>query len=686
MTGGAPATYRTMVCVAIAVLGLAHVGCVRRSHRSAGLMSIKTSGELRVLVRPGFFRSRAITASGERQRVMIEHLAHRLGVRLRWVQTSRNDQLLDWLARGRGDLAVGRFAPGALRRLGFAASAAVDRVDDLVVAAPGSGLESLKDVATEPIDVQRSMLRWRFRDELPEAASGTPQVMFVPEETPLEEILKRVAGGRYRATLTDSGILDAFPDRYRLRVVTTLATRRPVVWAMRSQDIALKTAIDDFLFAENVLSPGKGTPSCRNLDEIRRLGVLRLITWNSPTTCWISSGGLAGFEYRLVANFARALRVRLELEIPPPGTDPLAMLNHGFGDLAALHQPLPPAVERTFPVTMTYGRVDLVLVISKDSSLLGLPEDLDGAPVAVDPLTARLLELMPFSKPPVLIRPRRGSTMVHSLMAVARGTAPMAVVDSDTARLELGDWPSLREGRVVMPGCELKWVIAAGAPGLRRAANAFLTAQRRSGLIRELKRYERIRLGTAGRQKVTIPPGHLTPFDGLLKVAGREYGIDWRLLASIMYEESQFNPRAVGPGGSAGLFQFMPTTWPELGVHDPMDPREAIPAAARYLKQLMDQFPGVVLASRVAMAIASYNVGPRHVADARKLAVALDLDPDVWSGNVETAMLILDNPDVASRFPAGVCRCRRAVGYTRRILRRYEAYREEFSVLGSAGL
>ena len=39
-------------------------------------------------------------------------------------------------------------------------------------------------------------------------------------------------------------------------------------------------------------------------------------------------------------------------------------------------------------------------------------------------------------------------------------------------------------------------------------------------------------------------------------------------------------------------------------------------------------------------------------------------------------MVLLDNPDVARRFPAGVCRCRRAVGYTRRILRRYAAYRE----------
>jgi membrane-bound lytic murein transglycosylase F len=78
------------------------------------------------------------------------------------------------------------------------------------------------------------------------------------------------------------------------------------------------------------------------------------------------------------------------------------------------------------------------------------------------------------------------------------------------------------------------------------------------------------------------------------------------------------------------------------------------------------------------MAIASYNVGPGHIFDARKLAVEMGLDPDRWAGSVETAMLILDDTEVARGFSSGVCNCRRAVGYTRRILRRYGAYTEQF--------
>ena len=175
-----------------------------------------------------------------------------------------------------------------------------------------------------------------------------------------------------------------------------------------------------------------------------------------------------------------------------------------------------------------------------------------------------------------------------------------------------------------------------------------------------------------------IPTYALTPWDAELKRAALRYGIDWRLLASLMYEESRFDPSAVGPGGSAGLFQFMPETWQWLGIQDPFDPQEVIPAAARYLRMLMDEFQGLELADQVAMAIASYNVGPAHVMDARRLVREMALNRDVWRDNVETAMVILDDPEVARRFPAGVCRCRRAVVYTRRILRRYLLYTRMF--------
>jgi membrane-bound lytic murein transglycosylase F len=462
-------------------------------------------------------------------------------------------------------------------------------------------------------------------------------------------------------------------------VIGPLVERRQLVWAIRERDTRLRRAVDDFLFAERVLLRARRTTTCRDLGLVKQARVLRLITRNSPTTCTVKRGGLEGFEYDLALTFSRQLGVRLELSIPPPGVDPVDWLEQGYGDIVALHEPVALEDEGRFLVTASYRSVDLVSVVSKRSPRPALAEDLAGATVVASRSVASLCGMLPLEPPMDVVVPGRGGDALSALLQVARGDAEIAVVDRDTARLELANRPDLRIGPVVLPGVPLVWLTNVSSPQLHRAASAFLARARVSGLVRQLAASE------FGSWRPYVPPhlpevpeGALTPFDELLQWVGRNHGIDWRLLASLMYEESRFDPDAIGPGGSAGLFQFMPFVWRELGVEDPHHPGEAAEAAGLYLSRLMERFADLDLPDRVAMAIASYNVGPQHVFDARQLALEMDLDPEVWQGNVETAMLILDDPEVARGYPAGVCRCRRAVGYTRRILRRYLAYTEQF--------
>jgi len=442
--------------------------------------------------------------------------------------------------------------------------------------------------------------------------------------------------------------------------------------------------VNDELFAEQVLARASRSAACRDLPEILEGRVLRLITRNSPTTCTVERGGLEGFEYDLVLSFVRELRLRLELVIPPPGVDPYQWLEQGFGDLAALHEPLDPSLERRFLLTESYRRVDLITLVSSREPPPAAVEDLAGRRVAASPSAARMLDLLPLDPPIEWVGVGPGGDALSAMVRVQAGEAQVAVVDSDLARLELPERGVLRAGATALEECRLSWVLNVTAPELRRRADKFLRAARLSGLVRLLARSE---LGPRGRpvarHVASVPEGALTPYDDMLQTAGRELGLDWRLLASLMYEESRFDPAAVGPGGSAGLFQFMPFTWRELNVADPHDPIQAVAAGAVYLNRLIGGFSEIPLADRVAMGVASYNVGPRHVFDARALAREMSLDPDRWTGNVETAMVLLDNPDVARRFPAGVCRCRRGAAYTRRILRRYHAYAEQFPSAGA---
>lgn len=91
------------------------------------------------------------------------------------------------------------------------------------------------------------------------------------------------------------------------------------------------------------------------------------------------------------------------------------------------------------------------------------------------------------------------------------------------------------------------------------------------------------------------------------------------LLAAQLNQESTFNPTARSSAGAVGIAQFMPATWTDHGIDgngdgraDPLDPADAIPAAARYdcaLAAAVARIPG----DPVRLMLAAYNAGPGAV-------------------------------------------------------------------------
>jgi len=89
--------------------------------------------------------------------------------------------------------------------------------------------------------------------------------------------------------------------------------------------------------------------------------------------------------------------------------------------------------------------------------------------------------------------------------------------------------------------------------------------------------------------------------------ACRRHGISPSLAAAVMYVESRFQPDARSPKGALGLMQVMRTTASRYGVHSEaqlLDPQTNIEVGVRYLRDLLQMFPG-----RVDLAVAAYNAG-----------------------------------------------------------------------------
>lgn len=101
------------------------------------------------------------------------------------------------------------------------------------------------------------------------------------------------------------------------------------------------------------------------------------------------------------------------------------------------------------------------------------------------------------------------------------------------------------------------------------------------------------------------PAGHAwaAPIDA---VAAR-HGIDGRLMAALVWSESNFNPSVVSHAGAIGLAQLMPGTARGLGV-DPRDPIANLDGGTRYLRAQLERF------GRLDLALAAYNAGPNRVA------------------------------------------------------------------------
>ncbi len=99
----------------------------------------------------------------------------------------------------------------------------------------------------------------------------------------------------------------------------------------------------------------------------------------------------------------------------------------------------------------------------------------------------------------------------------------------------------------------------------------------------------------------------------ILRDASNEHNVDYELLQALIAAESGFNRTAVSPKGAIGLMQLMPDTARRYGVdsdrhglleHKLTDPKTNIRAGTRYLRDLINMFPG-----QLELALAAYNAG-----------------------------------------------------------------------------
>jgi membrane-bound lytic murein transglycosylase F len=175
-----------------------------------------------------------------------------------------------------------------------------------------------------------------------------------------------------------------------------------------------------------------------------------------------------------------------------------------------------------------------------------------------------------------------------------------------------------------------------------------------------------------------INTGKISPYDTYIKQYSEQLGWDWRLLASLIYQESHFNINVTSWAGAWGLMQLMPATAKRYGIIPESSPREQIRAGSEFISWLDKLFKDISDPDeRIKFILAAYNIGPGHIVDARNLAKKNGANPNKWDENVAKFLLYKADPkyynDPVVQY--GFCRGTETFRYVSEVLERFEHYK-----------
>jgi len=101
-----------------------------------------------------------------------------------------------------------------------------------------------------------------------------------------------------------------------------------------------------------------------------------------------------------------------------------------------------------------------------------------------------------------------------------------------------------------------------------------------------------------------IPTSGDAEIDLVIFNAGKEYGVDPRLIHAVAYQESRYKREAKSHAGAQGLMQMMPATAERFAVEGKTGLEQNVYAGTKLLRWLLKRFDG-----NLSLALAGYNAG-----------------------------------------------------------------------------
>ena len=614
-------------------------------------------------------------------------LANRLGLEAHWLQATSPAKALQMLKDGKADVLAGNLTRTEEREQLFDLTEPMIRSrQQLVTGKNGPDIKDIKNLKGNTLMVLADSTFAETAKKLKQKVPGvTVKFGELKTQDNIDAVIDRLNAQKNIVTILDSDTLNRVLE-YRQDIVggAFVSDEEDIVWAVRKDSPKLRLRINNF-FTHKLVKPQDKRGS--SWADIKKSRVLRLLTYNGPTSYFMWKGVLMGFDYDLAMKFAKKHDLELELIVVPYGENLVDWLNQNKGDIAGASSTITDARKRQGVAFSTpYLETPEQILSNRKQPKIDSLQDLKGKTVTVRAFSSFIETAKKLQKSGIDFKLEVADPEIsyqQLINMVANDDVAITIVDANAAQVAASLRDALVPGVLVSDPRPEGWMVKSENKTLLDKVSRFIREYRDTeDYAITVNTYFKPSEKFSKKLVARVKPGEsLSPFDKLVKEVALKYQVDWRLITAQMWQESSFDPKAKSPVGAQGLLQVMPRTAEEMGYPPPLfEPKRAVNAGVKYLNWLRDRFDtNVSLENRLWFALAAYNAGIGHVYDAQRLAKELNLNPDIWFGHVETAMLKLSEPRYFHKARYGYARGAEPVQYVHNISKLYRAYSDTVS-------
>ena len=433
------------------------------------------------------------------------------------------------------------------------------------------------------------------------------------------------------------------------------------------------------------------------MEMIREQGKIVAVTDYNSTNYFVYKGAPMGYQFELLQSLADYLGVKLEVIVSNNLEETFQFLEEGDCDLIAVNLTITKERSKRFSFTVPHSQTRQVLVQRKpdnwkklrkkelEQSLIRNQLDLGGKTVYVQKSSTfakRLHSLSDEIGDSIHVVELPNYETERLIRLVSEGEIDYTVCDGIVGKVNQTYFPNIDVETAVSFPQNLAWAVRKGDDELLESVNNWLESFKKTSKYHYTykKYFKNSRSANIVKSDYySINGGGVSEYDEVFKEQSKIINWDWRLLASLVYQESNFQPHVKSWAGAFGLMQLMPTTAARYGVDSLSSPLQNIMAGVQYIQWLDG-----ILADKISdpderqkFVIASYNVGLGHILDARRLAKKNGKDPDKWHDHVDYYILNKSNPEFYQDpvVKYGYCRGRETYNYVAEIYDRFNHYK-----------